>query len=74
MGNRRADPLEGVVNDRLSDPGKLRPVLGLDDYLSALSKHIVAFFLLCTIVGIPLEGISTPGALEALESFLFGVE
>jgi hypothetical protein len=35
---------KSVVSDRLADPGRLRPELGFDDYLSALSKHVLALF------------------------------
>jgi len=53
----------GIVSDRLAEPGRLRPELGFDDYLSALSKHVLAFIFLAVAVGMVLEGISTPGIL-----------
>ena len=63
---------KGIVSDRLAEPGRLRPELGFDDYLSALSKHVLAFIFLAVAVGMVLEGISTPGILGLLDSILFG--
>jgi hypothetical protein len=63
---------KAIVSDRLADPGRLRPELGFDDYLSALSKHVMAFVFLAVAVGMVMEGISTPGVLGTLESILFG--
>jgi hypothetical protein len=63
---------KGVVSDRLADPGKLRPELGFDDYMSVLSKHVLAFIFLTVALGTITEAILTPGVLGMLESFLFG--
>jgi len=63
---------KGIVMERLAEPGKLRPELGFDDYLSAMSKHVLAFVFLVIAVGMVVEGISTPGLLKTLESILFG--
>jgi hypothetical protein len=63
---------KGIVSDRLSDPGRLRPELGFDDYLSAMSKHVLAFVFLAAVIAMIIEGISTPGLLKTLESILFG--
>jgi hypothetical protein len=63
---------KGIVSDHLAEPGRLRPEVGFDDYLAALSKHVLAFIVLAAMVGMVIEGISTPGVLESLESILFG--
>jgi hypothetical protein len=62
---------KGVVSDRLAEPGKLRPELGFDEYMSALSNHVLAFIFLAVTVGMVTEGILTPGTLGTLEMILF---
>ena len=62
---------KGVVTDRLTDPGKLRPELEFDEYMSALSNHLLAFIFLAVTVGMITEAIVTPGILEMIESFVF---
>jgi hypothetical protein len=63
---------KGVVTERLAEPGRLRPELGFDVYLAVLSKHVMAFVVLAVAVGIVLEALWTPGALQAIEELLFG--
>jgi hypothetical protein len=60
------------VNARLADPGRLRPVLGFDDFLKALSGHLLAFIFLSVAAGILAQVVITPGTLDALDSFLWG--
>jgi len=62
---------KGLVSDRLAEPGKLRPELGFDEYMSALSNHVLAFIFLALTVGMVTEGILTPGTLGTLEAILF---
>jgi hypothetical protein len=37
---------QGIITARLSDPGRLRPRLGFDDFVTGLVNHVVAFILL----------------------------
>jgi hypothetical protein len=62
---------KAVVSDRLAEPGKLRPELGFDDYMAALSNHVLAFVFLSVTVGMVTEAIVTPGMLGTLETILF---
>lgn len=62
---------KAVVTDRLSDPGRLRPQLGFDDYMSALSNHTLAFIFLAVVVGIITEALWTPALLDGLEATLY---
>jgi hypothetical protein len=42
----------GIVNDRLADPGRLRPQKSFDDYLVGLSNHAIALALLAIAISI----------------------
>jgi hypothetical protein len=37
---------QGILTARLGDPGRLRPRLGFDDFVTGLVNHVVAFILL----------------------------
>jgi hypothetical protein len=37
---------QGIITARLADPGRLRPRLGFDDFVTGLVNHVVAFILL----------------------------
>jgi len=46
-----------VVDERLSDPGRLRPQKSIDDFLSGLANHVIAFALLSLALGLILDPI-----------------
>lgn len=60
-----------MVSERLADPGKLRPQLAFDDYMAALSNHLVAFIALSMTVGILLQAVFTPAILGGLYELFF---
>ena len=51
---------EKTIQDRLADPGRLRPEKPLDEYLNGLSNHIVAFLSLAAACGVILKALSSP--------------
>jgi len=63
-----------ILADRLADPGRLRPQVGFDEYVSAISSHVLAFITLAVSVGIVVQGIVTPGTLGSFDAALFGSE
>jgi hypothetical protein len=60
-----------LVSERLADPGQLRPEVGFDAYVSALSSHVFAFLILATALGILLNGLVAPAALGAVDGATF---
>ena len=47
----------GIITDRLTDPGRLRPRKTFDDYLSGLVNHVVGFILLSLALSLVVTAI-----------------
>lgn len=47
-----------VVDERLADPGRLRPALGFTDYFDGLTAKVLAFGLLAMVLGYTLDPIN----------------
>lgn len=47
-----------VVDERLADPGRLRPALGFADYFEGLTSKVLAFVLLAMALGFTLDPIN----------------
>lgn len=47
-----------IVDERLADPGRLRPALGVTDYFEGLTSKVLAFVLLAMALGFTLDPIN----------------
>jgi hypothetical protein len=61
-----------IVAERLADPERLRPELTFDDYVTKLSRHVVAFILLAITTGMVLNAVITPSGIRGVYRLMFG--
>jgi len=62
---------QNVITSRLADPGRLRPRLGFDDFMTGLVNHVVAFILLSLAAAIVVAAIDRAAFFGALFEDLF---
>ena len=61
-----------VIQDRLADPGRLRPRVGFDVFATGLINHVVAFILLSLAAGVVVTAIDRAGLNAIFEDVFDG--
>jgi len=59
-----------IIGDRLADPGRLRPRKAVDDYLTGLVNHVVAFILLSLALSL-IVGALDRATFDSIYEVLF---
>jgi len=62
---------KAMADDRLSDPGRLRPEKPFDAFVEVLSRHVLAFIILALTLGVIIKAIITSSGIPALYSVIF---